>query len=91
MKIQMKALTYMTKQKARIMKRITERGKRGEKYEEEEKIIEQLENELVTLKLTSFITINKISPSYLIYSGCALIMWFYMWFQVGHENAKDGE
>ena len=58
MKIQMKALTYLTEQKARIMKRITERGKRGEKYEEEEKIIEQLENELVALK-----KINKLSEA----------------------------
>ena len=58
MKIQMKALTYLTEQKARIMKRIAERGKSGKKYEEEEKIIEQLENELVALK-----KINKLSEA----------------------------
>ena len=54
----MKALTYLTEQKARIMKRIAERGKSGKKYEEEEKIIEQLENELVALK-----KINKLSEA----------------------------
>jgi len=58
MKIQMKALTYMTKQKTRLMKRIIEKGKRGKKYEEEKKIIEQLENELVALK-----KINELSEA----------------------------
>ena len=58
MKIQMKALTYMTEQKTRLMKRIIEKGKRGKKYEEEKKIIEQLENELVALK-----KINELSEA----------------------------
>ena len=46
----MKALTYMTEQKTRLMKRIIKRGKRGVKYEKEEEIIEQLEDEIVALK-----------------------------------------
>ena len=54
----MKALTYMTEQKTRLMKRIIEKGKRGKKYEEEKKIIEQLENELVALK-----KINELSEA----------------------------
>ena len=58
MKIQMKALTYMTEQKTRLMKRINEKGKRGVKYEKEEKIIEQLEDEIVALK-----KINKLSEA----------------------------
>ena len=58
MKIQMKALTYMTEQKTRLMKRINEKGKRGVKYEKEEKIIEQLEDEIVALK-----KINELSEA----------------------------
>ena len=58
MKIQMKALTYMTEQKARLMKRIIKKGKRGKKYEEEKKTIEKLENELVALK-----KINELSEA----------------------------
>ena len=58
MKIQMKALTYMTEQKARLMKRIIKKGKRGKKYEEEKQIIEKLENELVALK-----KINELSEA----------------------------
>ena len=54
----MKALTYMTEQKTRLMKRIIEKGKRGKKYEEEKKIIEELENELVALK-----KINELSDA----------------------------
>ena len=48
----------MTEQKTRLMKRIIEKGKRGKKYEEEKKIIEQLENELVALK-----KINELSEA----------------------------
>ena len=58
MKIQMKALTYMTEQKTRLMKRIIKKGKIGVKYEKEEKIIEQLEDEIVALK-----KINKLSEA----------------------------
>ena len=54
----MKALTYMTEQKTRLMKRIIEKGKRGVKYEKEEKIIEQLEDEIVALK-----KINELSEA----------------------------
>ena len=53
----MKALTYMTEQKTRLMKRIIKRGKRGVKYEKEEEIIE-LEDEIVALK-----KINKLSEA----------------------------
>ena len=56
MKTQMKALTYMTEQKTRLMKRIIKRGKKGVKYEKEEEMIEQLEDEIVALK-----KINKLS------------------------------
>ena len=48
----------MTEQKTRLMKRIIEKGKRGKKYEEEKKIIEELENELVALK-----KINELSDA----------------------------
>ena len=58
MKIQMKALTYMTKQKARLMKRIIKKGKIGVKYEKEKKIIERLEDEIVALK-----KINELSEA----------------------------
>ena len=61
MKIQMKALTYLTKQKARLMTRIIKKGKKGMQYEKEEKIIEQLENEIVALK-----KINELSDAELI-------------------------
>ena len=54
----MKALTYMTEQKTRLMKRIIKKGKRGVKYEKEEEIIEQLEDEIVALK-----KINELSEA----------------------------
>ena len=54
----MKALTYLTEHKTRLMKRIIKRGKRGVKYEKEEEIIEQLEDEIVALK-----KINKLSEA----------------------------
>ena len=54
----MKALTYMTKQKARLMKRIIKKGKIGVKYEKEKKIIERLEDEIVALK-----KINELSEA----------------------------
>ena len=54
----MKALTYMTEQKTRLMKRIIEKGKRGVKYGKEEEIIEQLEDEIVALK-----KINELSEA----------------------------
>ena len=54
----MKALTYMTEQKTRLMKRIIEKGIRGVKYEKEKEIIEQLEDEIVALK-----KINELSEA----------------------------
>ena len=58
MEIQMKALTYLTKQKTRLMKRIIKKGKRGVSYEKEKKIIEQLEKEIDALK-----KINELSEA----------------------------
>ena len=54
----MKALTYLTKQKTRLMKRIIKKGKRGVSYEKEKKIIEQLEKEIDALK-----KINELSEA----------------------------